>query len=105
MDHLVVCKQCNESEELEGFTENNQISVRCLKCGLTWVRDLTPKCPKCGSSNVRPAFEAIVSKSRGTQLSVQSSKLIYLCESCDASRLKDYQTRNSPIMPKDLPTT
>ncbi|MBB33167.1 MAG: hypothetical protein CL455_05905 [Acidimicrobiaceae bacterium] len=105
MDHLVVCKQCNESEELEGFTENNQISVRCLNCGLTWVRDLTPKCKICDSSNVRPAFEAIVSKSRGTQLSVQSSKLIYLCVDCDASRLKDYQKRNSPLMPKNLPTT
>jgi len=105
MSHLVMCKRCHESDDLEGFSENDQISVRCLKCGLTWVRDLTPKCLKCDSVKVRPAFEAIVSKSRGTQLSVQSSKLIYLCEDCDASRLKDYQIRNSPIMPKDLPTT
>ena len=104
MGHLIVCQQCNESEDLQGYTEDNQIFVKCLKCSHTWVRDLTPLCPKCQSNNVHPAFEAIVTKSRGTQLSVESSKIIYLCEKCDFSRLRDYQKRNSPIMPKDLPT-
>ena len=105
MNHLVACQRCSESENLEGLSTDDGISVRCLECGLTWTRDLTPKCITCKSERVRPAFEAIVAKSRGTQLSVESSKLIFLCEVCDESRLKEYQSSNSPIMPKDLPTT
>lgn len=53
---------------------------------------------------MRPAFEAVVEKSRGTQLSMQSARLIHLCPVCDAARLTDYHQTNSPLMPDALPT-
>jgi len=71
---------------------------------LEWERDLTPRCPTCGRTDVHPAFEAVVEKSRGTQLSMQSARLIHLCPACDGARLADYHQTNSPLMPAELPT-
>ena len=101
---LVTCPRCGESEDLFGRTLDGEITVSCESCGLTWVRDLQPRCLKCDSKDVRPAYEAIVNKSRGTQLSMQSAKLVYLCQHCDAVVLAEYQITNSPLMPEDLPT-
>lgn len=103
MSHLVICQRCGEDEELNGKKVGDEIFVECQSCGLVWSRNLLPSCRKCSSLDVHPAFEAVVLKSRGTQLSVESSKLIYLCSSCDIARLREYQRSNSPIMPKDLP--
>jgi len=104
MSHLVVCERCGEDEDLIGKKADDEILIECQACGLIWSRSLLPRCQKCFSLEVHPAFEAIVLKSRGTQLSVESSKLIYLCTSCDAGRLREYQRSNSPIMPKELPS-
>ena len=104
MGLLIACPRCDESDHLVGKTIDTEISVTCESCGLTWVRDLQPYCDKCGSKEVRPAYEAVVAKSRGSQLSMQSAKLIYLCEHCDAVKLSQYQKTNSPLMPPQLPT-
>ncbi|MBT96085.1 MAG: hypothetical protein CL431_08965 [Acidimicrobiaceae bacterium] len=105
MSYLVFCERCGEDDNLVGIKDETGILVECQTCGLLWKRNLQPKCEKCFSSDVYPAFEAVVLKSRGTQLSVESSKLIYLCEHCDIGRLKEYQQSNSPIMPRELPNS
>ena len=105
MSHAIECPNCGEDERLLGTRDGETIRVRCEACGLGWDRDLAPSCPTCGSTEVRPAFQAIGEKSRGTQLSMQSARLIHLCPTCDAGRLNDYHRTNSPLMPAQLPTT
>lgn len=100
-----VCANCGEEENLRGSRDGEIITVTCEECGLVWDRDLTPKCPTCGSLDVRAAFQSILEKSRGTQLSIQSMRLIYLCPSCDADRLADYIKSNTPLPPEELPVT
>jgi 5-methylcytosine-specific restriction endonuclease McrA len=104
MSRLVCCPRCDEDENLRGERNGDNIVIVCEACGLSWQRDLTPRCDRCGSDDVRPAFKAVVEKSRGTQLSMQSARLIHLCPHCDATLLADYHKTNSPLMPEELPT-
>ncbi len=104
MEVLVTCPRCGESEDLVGRSLDGEITVYCESCNLTWLRDLQPRCKTCDSKEVQPAYEAVVAKSRGTQLSMQSARLVHLCEHCDAIKLAQYQITNSPLMPEDLPT-
>lgn len=104
MSRLVSCPRCDETEELDGVHIDQSIIIRCQQCHLEWERDLTPRCATCGSEDVRPAFEAVVEKSRGSQLSMQSARLVYLCVSCDGAKLADYHRTSSPLMPAELPT-
>ncbi len=100
-----ICANCGEEENLRGSRDGDTITVTCHSCGLVWDRDLTPKCGTCGSVDVRKAFQSILEKSRGTQLSIQSMLLVYLCPRCDADRLADYIKSNTPLPPDELPVT
>jgi Zn finger protein HypA/HybF involved in hydrogenase expression len=99
------CANCGEEERLRGEREGETITITCEQCGLVWDRDLTPRCPTCGSTDVRAAFQSILEKSRGTQLSIQSMRLIQLCPTCDAERLAVYIKSNTPLPPDELPIT
>ncbi len=68
-----------------------------------WDRDLEPRCPTCGSADVRPALQSIVEKSRGTQLSIQSMRVVHLCPVCDPERLAVWNQGNTPLPPDELP--
>lgn len=99
----LVCANCGEEENLNGTRDGETISITCGECGLVWDRDLTPSCKLCGSKDVRPAFQAIVDKSRGTQLSIQSMRLVHLCPHCQPELLADYLASKSPLPPDELP--
>lgn len=99
----LVCANCGEEEKLLGQQIDEVITITCEECGLVWDRDLTPRCPTCGRDDVRAAFQAIVEKSRGTQLSIQSMKLVYLCPDCDPDLLARWIESNSPLPPDELP--
>ncbi len=99
----IECAQCGEDENLDGERQGDTIIVTCGSCGLVWDRDLTPKCDECGTTDVRAAFQAIVDKSRGTQLSIQSMRLVYLCSNCQPELLADYLQSKSPLPPDELP--
>lgn len=102
MEHIG-CAQCGEEENLVGERSGEIIEITSQECGLVWDRDLTPTCKTCGSTDVRKAYQAIVDKSRGTQLSIQSMKLRYLCPVCEPELLADYQASKSPLPPDELP--
>ena len=103
----VACPGCGEEEDLLGRSDGppgaQRITVSCQSCGLSWVRDLTPRCPECGSTEVRSALRSIVDKSRGTQLSIQSLSVEYLCPGCDAEELAVWNRSNTPLAPRELP--
>ena len=103
----VACPGCGEEEDLLGRSDGppgaQRITVSCQSCGLSWVRDLTPRCPECGSTEVRSALRSIVDKSRGTQLSIQSLSVEYLCPGCDAEELAVWNRSNTPLPPRELP--
>lgn len=99
----ITCANCGEDENLDGERRGETISITCGACGLVWDRDLRPVCPTCGSDEVRKAFQAIVDKSRGTQLSIQSMRLVYLCPHCQPELLADYLASKSPLPPDELP--
>lgn len=100
---LVHCPSCHEDENLDGTTVDGAITITCQSCGLSWERDLKPPCPSCGRPDTRDALQAILDKSRGTQLSIQGMKVIWLCPDCDRDRLRRYLDSNVPLPPDDLP--
>lgn len=100
----IACPRCGEDTDLHGDRSGDVITITCGACGTVWERDTNPTCPRCGSTDVRPAYEAIVEKARGTQLSMQSVRLVHLCPDCDAERLAAYQVSNRPLPPPELPT-
>ena len=53
---------------------------------------------------MREAVQAVVEKSRGTQLSIQSFRQVWLCPACDAEVYDKYKISNRPLPPDELPT-
>ena len=106
---LVDCPQCGEEENLSGYISGEPgeevIEVSCGACGFSWVRDRTPTCPTCSSTDLRQAARSIVEKSRGTQLSIQSIEVIYLCPVCDAADLATWNQSNTPLRPREMPVS
>lgn len=100
---LVVCPNCDEDEDLLGATVDDVITITCGACGCVWDRDRTPRCDTCGTDEVRRAFQAILDKSRGTQLSIQSMRVVWLCPDCDGEKLARYLESNVPLPPEVLP--
>lgn len=103
MSFDISCPQCGEDDDLCGARREDVIVITCGQCGLHWERDPSPRCPTCDRTDVRAAVQAVLDKSRGTQLSIQSLRVVYLCPECDAERLADWNTTNSPIPPDELP--
>lgn len=101
----IACPLCGESDDLSGSPENGEIVVTCHACNESWVRDTTPRCKTCGNEDVREAVQAVVEKSRGTQLSMTSLRQIWLCPDCDPEALQAWLLSNRPIPPDELPTT
>jgi hypothetical protein len=101
----IVCPACGETEALRGERRDDAIALTCDTCGKKWSRDLRPRCPLCGRTDLREVPLAIVEKSRGTQLSVVGTRQIHLCEHCDAETLEQWhRNRPNPLMPDELPT-
>ena len=100
---LVTCPNCAEDANLLGETVDGTITITCGECGCVWDRDLTPRCPTCGRTDVRQAMQAILDKSRGTQLSIQSMKAVWLCPECDPELLARYIDSNVPLPPDVMP--
>ena len=100
---LVTCPHCEEDENLTGEDVDGAITITCGECGAVWERDLTPRCETCGRTDVRQALQAILDKSRGTQLSIQGMRVVWLCPDCDADRLRRWLDSNVPLPPDELP--
>jgi len=102
----ISCPACGESEELRGEPREGLIALVCEACTAEWVRDpaARPICDRCGQDNMREAVQALVEKSRGTQLSIQSFRQVWLCPTCDAEVYDKYKISNRPLPPDELPT-
>ena len=100
---LVTCPNCDEDENLTGRTVDGVITVVCGECGAGWERDLTPRCDTCGRTDVRPALQAVLDKSRGTQLSIQSMTVVWHCPDCDPEKLARYLESNVRLPPDTMP--
>lgn len=105
MSDDVTCPSCRRDDHLAGERRGDLIRITCSACNLVWDRDPAPKCPICGSTDVRPVPQAVVEKSRGTQLSIMAMRVVYLCPTCDRDRLRDQQQTNSPLPPTENPAT
>ena len=100
----LVCPACG-SEELLGERSGELIHITCEDCGTEWDRDPSPRCDRCGGSDLEGAIMAVLERSRGTQLSIVGTRVVHLCKGCDAEVLARYRIGRSPLMPDDLPTT
>lgn len=100
------CPACGETDELRGERRGDVIALVCEVCDAEWARDpaARPDCGRCGGNDLREAVQAVVEKSRGTQLSIQSFRQVWLCPSCDADRYDRYKISNRPLPPDELPT-
>lgn len=99
------CPDCGEADDLAGVRVGDRITVTCGVCGAAWNRDPSPRCPKCGGTDLQGVPLAIVEKGRGTQLSVVGTRTVHLCSACDSETLDRYhRNRPNPLMPDELPT-
>ncbi|MEM7094178.1 MAG: hypothetical protein AAF567_14330 [Actinomycetota bacterium] len=107
----VRCPSCGEADELRGEPRieddgRRVIALVCEVCDAEWIRDpaARPRCERCGGDDMREAVQAVVEKSRGTQLSIQSFRQTWLCPTCDAEVYDKYKISNRPLPPDELPT-
>ena len=101
----VVCPSCGEDDRLTGSRSGDKIRLACAACGQSWERDPSPKCGTCSGDDLQAVVQAIVEKSRGTQLSVVGTQIVHMCRTCDAVVLERYnRNRPNPLMPDQLPT-
>lgn len=105
MGEELSCPACATDEHLRGERVGEIIRIVCERCGLSWDRDLTPRCPQCGREDVHAAAQAVWEKSRGTQLSIVSVRTVYLCPDCDADRYARVRESNTPLPPDDDPAS
>ncbi|MCS5674573.1 MAG: hypothetical protein NZ605_06165 [Acidimicrobiales bacterium] len=105
MDELE-CPACGEDDRLLGRPCGDLIDVTCEACGQNWERNpnAIANCDRCDGDDMEGAVKAIVEKSRGSQLSIVATQVVYLCRSCDAAILASYRVGRSPLMPDQLPT-
>ncbi len=101
----ISCPGCGELERLSGRPDGELILIGCEACGASWHRDPEQRCPRCGAGNLYPAPVAIVEKSRGTQLSILSTRIEYLCWRCDRDLIDAQRRSGTALMPDELPTT
>ena len=104
---VLSCPACGEEELLNGVPHADTIEVSCEPCGHKWYRDpqAIPNCDRCDGNDMEGAVKAVVEKSRGSQLSIVATQVVYLCRECDATILASYRIGRSPLMPSELPTT
>jgi predicted RNA-binding Zn-ribbon protein involved in translation (DUF1610 family) len=102
----LVCPTCRTDEHLSGERRSDElIHITCAACGLEWDRDLNPRCPTCGHTDLWPAAQAVWEKSRGTQLSIVSMTVVHLCPHCDRDRYLRVRESNTPLPPPENPAT
>ena len=102
----IACPACGETDELQGERRDHLIALVCEKCGAEWTRDprARPTCEQCGGDDMREAVQAVVEKSRGTQLSIQSFRQVWICPTCESDLWDKVKITNRPLPPDELPT-
>lgn len=103
MSDALTCPSCKTDDHLAGEPHGELIRITCSACDLTWDRDPSPSCGRCGNTDVRPVPQAVVEKSRGTQLSIVAIRVVHLCPDCDAELLRKQLQTNSPLAPHENP--
>jgi DNA-directed RNA polymerase subunit RPC12/RpoP len=103
-DTGIACPGCGEQDELAGRPDGDLILIDCLACGASWHRDPERRCPRCGAGDLYPAPVAIVEKSRGSQLSILSTRTEYLCWHCERDLIDAQRQSGTALMPDELPT-
>lgn len=97
----ILCPQCGTDDQLRGTKRpDDTIELTCDACDVTWVRDPSPSCPKCGGRDMEAAPRVIVEKSRGSQMSIQGIQREFLCRRCDMDRIL---ARRDGYLPDRLP--
>lgn len=101
----LVCPTCGTDDHLTGERRDELIHLTCSGCGLEWDRDPSPRCPTCGSDEVEGVAQAVWEKSRGSQLSISSIRVVHLCRHCDAALIARQRRTNSPLPPDENPAS
>jgi DNA-directed RNA polymerase subunit RPC12/RpoP len=105
MSDEIRCPSCGEDDDLQGSNVDDVITITCGSCQTEWERDQERRCPRCGAGDLYPVPVAILEKSRGTQLSIMSTRPEYLCWVCDRDLIDAQRRSGTPIMPDELPAT
>lgn len=99
MPFEIRCPGCGEEEALRGTREADTIRMRCEACGHTWERDVRPRCPTCGTEDLRPVPKAVTERARGLQRAIVGSVTVHLCPACDRELLERHQQSRAPLPP------
>lgn len=97
----IVCPECGTDDHLRGTKQaDDTIELTCAACDVTWVRDPSPSCPKCGGRDMEASPRLLVEKSRGSQMSIQGIQREFLCRLCDLDQIL---ARRDGYLPDRLP--
>lgn len=97
----VRCPACGEEERVEGSREGELIRLACEACGHTWERDPRPRCPHCGTDDLRRVPKAVMGKARGEQRSIVGTVTVHLCPDCDRDLLDRHLRDRAPLPPDE----
>ncbi len=79
----VTCPVCGSGEDLEGRRSDDGVVIDCGACGHSWVRDLTPVCNLCGSTDLVAVPTATLEEAgRGDQRTPSGIRDVYRCYAC-----------------------
>lgn len=79
----VTCPACGSGEDLEGRPSADGVVIDCGACGHSWVRDLTPVCKLCGSTDLVAVPTATLEEAgRGDQRTPSGIRDAYRCYAC-----------------------
>lgn len=94
---IITCPSCGNADDLEGRHSAEGVEVECGSCGHTWLRDLTPTCTSCGSTNVVAVPTATLEEAgRGEQRTPSGIVDIYRCHDCGARDATSMSPQRDP---------
>ena len=102
----IACPHCGEADDISGTPVKGDtgIQITCGACQTVWTRDTARRCPRCESTDLYPAPVAVIEKSRGSQLSILSTRSEWLCWTCDRDLIDAQRQSGTALMPDELPT-
>ena len=98
-----VCPNCGTDDHVTGERDGDLIQLSCSACNTRWARDPSPRCPTCGGADMELVPQAVVEKSRGTQLSISFINMVPLCRVCDATAIATQRQTNVPLAAAESP--
>jgi len=97
------CPSCGGEDSLRGSRTEEGIRITCGSCGMSWLRDQTPRCACCGGTDVFTMPRVVLAMGRGNIRSMAGQSDVLVCVTCDSEAIAIYHDHGSPLPPGYVP--